>query len=119
MSLSPVRTYSRRQAEARRLTEQPAGETCQVPGAVRVAPPRQRGRTVPGRQRPVSHGVSGSAHLARRGTISLIVPRGVEHRPVAEEEAHVPLFEPASTLNTGNVQNERTVANLERIDRGD
>src|SRR5215510_15207485 len=45
----------------------------------------------------------------------LIVPRGVEHRPVAEEEAHVLLFEPASTLNTGNVQNERTVAELERI----
>src|SRR5919199_2260126 len=34
----------------------------------------------------------------------LIVPRGVEHRPVADEEAHVLLFEPASTLNTGNVQ---------------
>jgi mannose-6-phosphate isomerase-like protein (cupin superfamily) len=45
----------------------------------------------------------------------LIVPRGVERRPVAEEEAHVLLFEPASTLNTGNVQNERTVADLERI----
>jgi mannose-6-phosphate isomerase-like protein (cupin superfamily) len=45
----------------------------------------------------------------------LIVPRGIEHRPVAEEEAHVLLFEPASTLNTGNVRNERTVAELERI----
>jgi mannose-6-phosphate isomerase-like protein (cupin superfamily) len=45
----------------------------------------------------------------------LIVPRGVEHRPVAEEEAHVLLFEPATTLNTGNVRNERTVADLERI----
>jgi mannose-6-phosphate isomerase-like protein (cupin superfamily) len=45
----------------------------------------------------------------------LVVPRGVEHRPVADEEAHVLLFEPASTLNTGNVQNERTVARLERI----
>ena len=45
----------------------------------------------------------------------LIVPRGVEHRPVAEEEAHVLLFEPASTLNTGNVQNERTVAKLDCI----
>ena len=45
----------------------------------------------------------------------LIVPRGVEHRPVAEEEAHVLLFEPASTLNTGNVRNEQTVAELERI----
>jgi mannose-6-phosphate isomerase-like protein (cupin superfamily) len=45
----------------------------------------------------------------------VIVPRGVEHRPVAEEEAHVLLFEPATTLNTGNVENERTVAELERI----
>ena len=45
----------------------------------------------------------------------LIVPRGVEHRPVAEEEVHVLLFEPASTLNTGNVENERTVAVLDRI----
>ena len=45
----------------------------------------------------------------------LIVPRGVEHRPVAEEEAHVLLFEPASTLNTGNVRDERTVADLERL----
>jgi mannose-6-phosphate isomerase-like protein (cupin superfamily) len=37
-----------------------------------------------------------------------IVPRGVEHRPVADEEAHVLLFEPAATLNTGNVENELT-----------
>lgn len=37
-----------------------------------------------------------------------VVPRGVEHRPVAKEEVHVLLFEPASTLNTGNVVNERT-----------
>ncbi len=45
----------------------------------------------------------------------VIVPRGVEHLPVAEEEAHVLLLEPASTLNTGNVQNERTVEEPERI----
>jgi mannose-6-phosphate isomerase-like protein (cupin superfamily) len=45
----------------------------------------------------------------------IVVPRGVEHRPVAEEEAHVRLFEPASTLNTGNVQGEMTVAELDRI----
>ena len=45
----------------------------------------------------------------------VIVPRGIEHRPVADEEAHVLLFEPVSTLNTGNVQNERTIAELERI----
>lgn len=45
----------------------------------------------------------------------LIVPRGVEHRPVAEEEAHVLLFEPASTLNTGNVANELTRPRLDWI----
>ncbi|HEV2915381.1 MAG TPA: cupin domain-containing protein [Pyrinomonadaceae bacterium] len=45
----------------------------------------------------------------------IIIPRGVEHMPVAEEEAHVLLFEPRSTLNTGNVQNERTLPTLDRI----
>lgn len=44
-----------------------------------------------------------------------IVPKGVEHKPVAEEEAHVILLEPKSTLNTGNVRNERTLPVLERI----
>lgn len=45
----------------------------------------------------------------------IIVPRGVEHRPVADEEAQVLLFEPASTLNTGNVQDDFTRKQLERI----
>lgn len=45
----------------------------------------------------------------------LIVPKGVEHKPVADEEVWVMLFEPASTLNTGNVVNERTKTNLEKI----
>jgi len=45
----------------------------------------------------------------------LIVPRGVEHRPVADEEVEVMLFEPAGTLNTGNVRNARTVERLERL----
>jgi mannose-6-phosphate isomerase-like protein (cupin superfamily) len=44
-----------------------------------------------------------------------IIPKGVEHLPIAEEEAHVLLIEPKSTLNTGNVQNERTVKLLEEI----
>ncbi|MGH8004126.1 MAG: cupin domain-containing protein [Limisphaerales bacterium] len=44
-----------------------------------------------------------------------IVPKGVEHMPVAEEEVWVVLLEPKSTLNTGNIRNERTVENLERI----
>jgi mannose-6-phosphate isomerase-like protein (cupin superfamily) len=44
-----------------------------------------------------------------------IVPRGVEHRPVAADECHVLLLEPASTLNTGNVRNERTVPAPGRI----
>jgi GrpB-like predicted nucleotidyltransferase (UPF0157 family)/mannose-6-phosphate isomerase-like protein (cupin superfamily) len=45
----------------------------------------------------------------------LIVPRGVEHRPVADEEVHVLLFEPTGTRNTGNVEDERTVPEPERI----
>jgi mannose-6-phosphate isomerase-like protein (cupin superfamily) len=45
----------------------------------------------------------------------IIVPRGVEHRPVAEEECWIMLFEPASTLNTGNVVNARTQPHLERV----
>jgi mannose-6-phosphate isomerase-like protein (cupin superfamily) len=45
----------------------------------------------------------------------VIIPRGVEHLPVAEEEVHVLLLEPKSTLNTGDVVNERTVPELDRI----
>lgn len=45
----------------------------------------------------------------------LVVPRGVEHRPVAEREVEVILFEPASTLNTGNVVTDKTVARPERL----
>jgi mannose-6-phosphate isomerase-like protein (cupin superfamily) len=45
----------------------------------------------------------------------VIVPHGVEHMPVAEEEAHIILLEPKNTLNTGNIVNERTVSQLERI----
>jgi mannose-6-phosphate isomerase-like protein (cupin superfamily) len=45
----------------------------------------------------------------------IVVPRGVEHKPVAEEECWILLFEPASTLNTGNVVNERTLPELERV----
>ncbi|MBL8877217.1 MAG: cupin domain-containing protein [Phycisphaerae bacterium] len=45
----------------------------------------------------------------------LVVPRGVEHRPVAAEEVEVVLFEPASTLNTGNASDSRTVRDLKRI----
>ncbi len=44
-----------------------------------------------------------------------IVPKGVEHMPVADEETHVVLLEPKSTLNTGNVRNERTVEHLQTI----
>ena len=44
-----------------------------------------------------------------------IVPRGVEHKPIAKELCHVMLFEPASTLNTGNVRNERTVDDLRHL----
>lgn len=47
----------------------------------------------------------------------LVVPRGVEHRPVASDEVEVVLFEPASTLNTGNTREARTVHNLKRIEQ--
>jgi len=45
----------------------------------------------------------------------VIVPHGVEHLPVADEEVHLILVEPKTTLNTGNVTNERTIRHLERI----
>jgi len=45
----------------------------------------------------------------------VVIPAGAEHKPVAEEEAHVLFFEPQTTLNTGNVQDERTLSELERI----
>ncbi|HUU86026.1 MAG TPA: cupin domain-containing protein [Phycisphaerae bacterium] len=45
----------------------------------------------------------------------LVVPRGVEHRPVAQREAHVLMFEPAGTLNTGNVRTDKTVERPERL----
>lgn len=57
----------------------------------------------------------------RDGEVSLeegelvIVPKGVDHLPVAEEEAHVLLLEPKATLNTGNVRNGKTVTELEQI----
>jgi mannose-6-phosphate isomerase-like protein (cupin superfamily) len=44
-----------------------------------------------------------------------IVPRGIDHKPVAENETHILMFEPLGTLNTGNVQDERTVQEIERI----
>src|SRR5947207_551185 len=68
--------------------------------------------------------------LVRRGTLNMrlrtgvvtigpeqffIVPRGVEHQPYAPDEVEVILFEPASTLNTGNVRNEFTKEKLKRI----
>lgn len=45
----------------------------------------------------------------------IIVPKGVEHLPVAKEETHIMLLEPASTLNTGNIENERTRKNLDHL----
>lgn len=57
----------------------------------------------------------------RDGEVSLkerelvIIPKGVDHLPIADDEVHVLLVEPKSTLNTGNVTNERTVTALDRI----
>ena len=45
----------------------------------------------------------------------IIVPRGVEHRPNAKEECEVMLFEPGTTLNTGNVENEKTLKKLQHL----
>lgn len=45
----------------------------------------------------------------------IVVPKGVEHLPVADKEVHLVLLEPKTTLNTGNVRNERTVTELERV----
>lgn len=45
----------------------------------------------------------------------IVIPRGVDHRPIAEEEVSVILFEPATTLNTGNVENELTQHHLEHV----
>jgi len=45
----------------------------------------------------------------------IIMPHGVEHKPVAEEEVHLLLLEPKTTLNTGNVRNERTVEKLQTV----
>jgi len=59
----------------------------------------------PGREREI---------LIREGEF-LVVPRGVEHLPIADQETHVLLFEPRETLNTGNVRNERTVEKLQNI----
>jgi hypothetical protein len=43
------------------------------------------------------------------------VPHGVEHKPVADKEVHLLLLEPKTTLNTGNVRNERTMEELQKI----
>ncbi len=45
----------------------------------------------------------------------VIIPKGVEHLPVADEEVHVMLIEPKTTVNTGNVRNERTVLDLQQL----
>lgn len=45
----------------------------------------------------------------------VVVPKGTEHRPIGDDEVHIVLFEPKSTLNTGNVVNERTVGQLQEI----
>ena len=56
----------------------------------------------------------GHEAIVREGEF-VIVPKGVEHCPAADEEVHIVLIEPKSTLNTGNIVNERTIAQLERI----
>ncbi|UQZ74296.1 cupin domain-containing protein [Niallia circulans] len=45
----------------------------------------------------------------------IVIPKGIEHQPIAEEEVHLLLIEPKTTLNTGNVVNQRTVLNPQEI----
>ena len=45
----------------------------------------------------------------------IVIPKGVEHKPVADNEVHLLLIEPKSTLNTGNIENEKTIKNLDWI----
>ena len=66
--------------------------------------------------------VSGTLRLELRDRVvelepgqMMVVPQGVEHRPVADQEVHLLLFEPASTLNTGNIKNDMTVGDPEHI----
>ncbi len=63
---------------------------------------------------PSPRAVDGRVVIIDEGEF-IVVPRGVEHKPVADEECWVMLFEPASTLNTGNVVNERTVRELKHV----
>ena len=77
------------------------------------------------------HGAEDELFLVIKGTLKMeyrdkiieinegefiIVPHGVEHKPVADEEVHILLFEPATTLNTGDVVNELTRTQLEKLD---
>lgn len=66
--------------------------------------------------------VKGSFNMHLRGKVItinegefIIMPRGVEHKPVANEEVEIMLFEPATTINTGNIVNDKTVKNLQHI----
>jgi len=56
-----------------------------------------------------------SGNIAIEEGECIIIPREVEHKPVADEEVSLMLIEPKTTLNTGNIQSERTVKNLDRI----
>ncbi|MEM7357224.1 MAG: cupin domain-containing protein [Acidobacteriota bacterium] len=69
---------------------------------------------IKGRLRIERHDADGGNVELDEGEM-LIVPRGVEHRPVADDEVWLMMFEPASTLNTGNAGGNRTVAEPERI----
>lgn len=69
-----------------------------------------------GRLRMEYRGADGrESHLVLEEGELLVVPRGVEHRPVAEQEVWILLFEPAGTVNTGNVKSELTVERPERL----
>jgi len=66
--------------------------------------------------------VKGTLKIAFRDKIQtinegeiIVVPKGVEHKPIAEEEVHIMMFEPIGTVNTGNIENELTKKDLKVI----
>jgi mannose-6-phosphate isomerase-like protein (cupin superfamily) len=75
-----------------------------------------RGRDVPGHQGTLVIEFADRSETLAAGEF-LIIPKGVPHRPLAEDEVEIMLFEPASTRNTGNIDNELTIPELKQLNR--
>src|SRR5581483_10156038 len=98
-----------------RRVEWPDGETRQDQRGVRFSSSRSRRRIVSCVKGRFRMEFKDRPHEWIEEGEFIVVPRGVEHKPVAEEECWFLLFEPSGTLNTGNVVNERTHRELERV----